>query len=68
MDSPSASTPVKSELSCVIGTAMIWIALWFLAENMYKNLTNTTQIYAFTILLFLAIIVFQYSVHAGPGH
>lgn len=68
MSSIATASPNKTELSCVISTALIWIALWFLAEIIYTNLTTAQQIYAYTTLLIIAVMAFQYSTHNGPGH
>lgn len=41
----------------VVGTACVWVALWFLLEVCFKNMTEAKQIMAYVFVLIVGLMI-----------
>jgi len=56
----------KDTVFCLIGTALIWIALWFMADFILISLDSQKQIIGCLVIFVLGMILVCYGDHDKP--
>lgn len=56
----------KETIYCVIGTALIWIALWFMADFILTNVDFNKQIIGCLLIFIMGLSLVYYGDHENP--
>lgn len=56
----------KDTIYCLIGTALVWIALWFMADFLLINLDLSKQIVGCLLIFIIGLMLISYGEHDKP--
>jgi len=56
----------KDTISCLIGTALIWIALWFMADFILTSIDLQKQIIGCLLIFIMGLTLVYYGDHEKP--